>query len=268
MPELPEIETISRQLQTITNNVITNISYNKNIKLRLPLDNSLDQILFQTIIKISRRAKYLIIQLTNGYLIIHLGMSGKLLLQVTSSAINRKHDHIVINLSNNHSLYYNDPRRFGCVIYRNNLDCLKHLALEPFDHNLNAQYLLQKLANKTTNIKTSILNGNIIVGVGNIYISEALYKAKIHPLRTANSLNLLECQQLLIAIKQVLLLAINHGGSSFQDFLNIKGQKGQATHYLSVYNNNGHNCSHCGQLITSIRIQNRNTFFCSNCQKL
>lgn len=265
MPELPEIETLSRQLQPITDSVINNIEF-APIKLRHPLDDSLYNAQYKKIIKIWRRAKYLIMELSEGFLIIHLGMSGRFTLMADNTLL-KKHDHVTIHLNENRLLRYNDPRRFGCVIYRENLASLANLAIEPFDKNFTADYLHQALQARSTNIKTCILNGQIVVGVGNIYVSESLFLAKIHPLRSANSITLKECKLLLQSIHKVLTLAINSNGSSLRDFVNISGEQGYATQNLLVYDREHDQCTNnCGTNITTVRIAGRNTFYCESCQ--
>ncbi len=265
MPELPEIETLSQQLQTITESIITEISF-ANVKLRYSLETSLHNAEYKKIIKIFRRAKYLILHLSEGFLIIHLGMSGRLLLLQDKTAL-KKHDHVTITLNNGRILRYNDPRRFGCVIYRPDLSCLQHLAIEPFANEFNSEYLYKELQKKSTNIKTCILSGNIVAGVGNIYVSESLFISKIHPLRPGNSISLSECISLIKSIRQVLTIAINSKGSSLKDFVNISGEQGYATNNLLVYDKLGLICSNnCGNTIKSLRIAGRNTFYCSKCQ--
>jgi formamidopyrimidine-DNA glycosylase len=266
MPELPEIETLSRELQGITNTVITEIHF-ANVNLRYPLDQSLKPIEYKKIVKIFRRAKYLIFQLSEGFLIIHLGMSGRLLL-VNQDCVLSKHDHVIVHLNNAKSLRYNDPRRFGCVIYKPDLTCLEHLALEPFDQKFNPQYLHQALKKKSTAIKNSILNGSIVVGVGNIYVSESLFLSKIHPLRPSHSISLSECYILVDSIRKVLNIAINSKGSSLRDFVNISGAKGHATSNLLIYGKSGLACANnCNSTIKALKICGRNTFYCDLCQK-
>jgi formamidopyrimidine-DNA glycosylase len=265
MPELPEIETLSQQLQTVTQSIITEISF-ANVKLRYNLEPSLHNAEYKKIIKISRRAKYLILHLSEGFLIVHLGMSGKLLL-LKADAVLKKHDHVTIHLNDGHILRYNDPRRFGCVIYRDDLSCLQNLAIEPFDSNFNSEYLYKELQKKSTNIKTCILSGSIVVGVGNIYVSESLFLSRIHPLRPGNSISLSECESLIKSIHQTLTLAIKNKGSSLKDFVNIYSEHGNATNNLLVYAKSGLQCSNnCGNNIKSLRISGRNTFYCNKCQ--
>lgn len=275
MPELPEIETIKRGIKTLEGQTILAVVI-RNPQLRYTIDLNLNQILKNTIIdKIERRAKYLIFNLSrrdnpdNGYLIIHLGMSGSLML--TNNAMPfKKHDHVDILFTNGIILRYNDPRRFGCIIYEKSLDCsnlLNHLGPEPLNSEFSAKYLDTKLSNKSSTIKQIIMDNKIVVGVGNIYACEALFLARISPLRPGKSLNQSEIKLLVKCIKQVLKNAIEMGGSSISDYKQADGTLGYFQNTHNVYGRTGKKCKMCNELINEKRLGQRNSFFCNQCQK-
>lgn len=277
MPELPEIETVKRGIKSLEAQTIIGVTI-RNHSLRYPVDLNLKQILNNAqVIKINRRAKYLILDLSiyqglnakNGYLIIHLGMSGSLTLTDNSVPL-KKHDHVDILFGNGTILRYNDPRRFGCIVYVESLDnnnLLQHLGTEPLDLEFNAEYLLSKLNNKASSIKQLIMENKIVVGVGNIYACEALFMAKISPLRTGNSISKTEATLLVKCIKQILNQAIELGGSSLRDYKQADGNLGYFQNIHSVYGRTGKPCKICQHLIIEKRLGQRNSFYCDHCQR-
>lgn len=269
MPELPEVETVKRGLQMMVDNIVTKIIA-RFPRLRYPLDSEkLNLAQNQKILSISRRAKYLIIHLERGYIIIHLGMSGKVTLYKLNEAPDIiKHDHVDI-ITDNHILRYNDARRFGCVIYctdLSSLDILNILGPEPFSEEFNAEYLFNKISKRQTPIKQLIMDNAIVVGVGNIYACESLFLCKISPLRSGNNITLDECYKLVNIIQQVLKKAIEAGGSSLRDYRDAEGNLGyfQQSHF--VYGRAKKECKICKTNITEVRLGQRNSFYCSNCQ--
>lgn len=276
MPELPEVETVCRALnKQIINERIKKIIIRQH-NLRWPIDRNLTNILPNKIIKaIHRRAKYLLVNLELGHLIIHLGMSGKITIfkeqDINYNNIN-KHDHIDIILDNNVIIRYNDPRRFGAILwtiedpYQHKL--LINLGLEPFNPLFSAKYLLQQAQNKLTPIKQFIMNNQIVVGVGNIYANEALFAAKINPLRRAKELTISEFAILIKAIKQILKTAIEQGGTTLKDFLNINNQPGYFVQSLKIYGRSKQSCLVCNTIIQETKIAGRSSFFCTNCQPI
>ena len=280
MPELPEIETICKSLQsTITNQQIKQVIIRKST-LRWPINPKLNQILQNKIIKnITRRAKYLLINcydqknISCGYLIIHLGMSGKLSIIPKGTKnynIINKHDHVDLVLHNNTILRYNDPRRFGAILWTTDNPLkhklLIHLGPEPFDPIFTAKYLFKKATKITIPIKQFIMNNKIVVGVGNIYANEALFAAKIHPFTPTNKLSLTKIQNLTIAIKRILTAAILEGGTTLKDFFNTDGKPGYFAQTLKVYGRSNKPCVNCSTIISQIRLGQRSTFFCGTCQ--
>lgn len=273
MPELPEVETVKKGLsENVINKIIQNIEINTD-KLRYPIDNELFKTIKGNSIKtIHRRGKHLIIFIKeNLQLIIHLGMSGVIKINSTDSYEKVKHDHIIISLSDNLSIIYNDPRKFGYWLINNNYDPLKHKVLithgaEPLTDDFNTAYLLPKLSKTTRKIKQVIMDNSIVVGVGNIYASEALFDSAILPIRPANTITKKEATKLIISIKEILTKAILEGGTTLKDYKNTAGKSGYFAQQLSVYGRDKQECYSCNTKIESLVIAQRNTFFCKKCQ--
>ena len=269
MPELPEIETIKTGTQHLCGQTIHQVKTWHN-KLRYPVIPELNELVTPLCIKkISRRAKYLIIELNNSTgIIIHLGMSCSLTI-VEHDSTRLKHDHVEFILDT-HTLRYNDPRRFGCILFSDdpyNHNLFKNLGPEPLNDEFNANYLFNKINKRKTTIKQLIMDNNIVVGVGNIYACESLFLAGILPTRTGDNLLLAEIERLTLCIKQVLDLAIQQGGSSLRDYKQADGNLGyfQLTH--NVYAKVKQPCKKCGSLILQCRLGQRNSFYCMTCQK-
>lgn len=278
MPELPEVETVKRGISALIGQTITQFMV-RNPNLRYKISSSIEaKLVGNQIANITRRAKYLIITLKNdsnslknkGFLIIHLGMSGSLkLLNAATNIPIQKHDHVDLYCTNN-ILRYNDPRRFGTVMHIDNLeDCflLKDLGPEPLEKEFSATYLLQKLKNRKSTLKQLIMNNSIVVGVGNIYACEALFLAKISPLRLGYTITKAEADTLVTAIKQVLGQAIELGGSSLRDYKQADGNLGYFQNIHNVYAKAGQECKICKSIILEVRLGQRNSFYCSYCQK-
>lgn len=273
MPELPEVETVRQYLaDNITNTKILGIQLYRN-SLRYQLNTTLlMKAIGADITSIQRRAKFLVINLVNAYsMVIHLGMSGKLTIQL-SDYIPQKHDHVVIKLSNNTLLVFNDIRRFGMIYLCKTHELeiqkyLQNLGPEPLSKQFNANYLWQKLAFLNRCIKPVIMDSKIVVGIGNIYAAESLFLARINPQRTANSLDLAECRQLVRAIKHILTNAIKAGGTTLRDFVGYDNQPGYFKQELKVYGRDKAQCSSCGNLVTKIIQSGRSSFFCTFCQR-
>lgn len=272
MPELPEVETVKRGLiPELSERVIQKVVI-RQYQLRWLIPKSFAKdITGQTIRHLSRRGKYLLIYLDTGALIIHLGMSGCLkVLDLNTPVL--KHDHVDIVLNHHKVLRYHDPRRFGAILFTK--DCplqhslLSSLGLEPLDDNFSGVYLKQKIQNRKAPIKSVIMNHHIVTGVGNIYATEALFLAKIHPEKPACSLTNAQCKQLVIAIQQVLKSAIEKGGTTVKDFVNSEGKPGYFVQELCVYGRNGLSCKQCSAHIQTVRIGQRCSAFCGNCQRL
>lgn len=270
MPELPEVETSRRGISPhLLHKTIRKIIV-RNRALRWPVPKNLNSLFKQqTINQIQRRGKYLILDTHAGSLIIHLGMSGSLRI-VSASTPLKKHDHVDIVCTDGTCLRFNDPRRFGCVLYTRT-DPLQHKLLqqlgpEPLSNTFNAAYLQGQCANKTTAIKLLIMNSKIVVGVGNIYANEALFMAKIDPRKPAKNLSKSQCQQLVRAIKQVLRQAIKAGGTTLQDFSQSDGKPGYFKQQLQVYDKLNGNCPLCNAPLQQIKLAGRRTVYCQHCQ--
>ncbi len=271
MPELPEVETTLRGITPhLKGHIITGITI-RNAKLRVPVTEHIEhRVTQQKITHLSRRAKYIIIHLTEGYLLIHLGMSGHLKV-VASTTEFKTHDHIDLILDSNHSLRFNDPRRFGLFLYldRASLEQHKlfsHLGPEPLSSSFNTMYLFQKSRNRKTPIKSFIMDNTNVVGVGNIYATESLFLAKIHPLTQASQLNQEQCTQLVAEIKKVLSQAIEVGGTTLRDFYGADGNPGYFNLSLHVYGRQHQPCLKCQAVIQAIVIGGRRSAFCPECQ--
>lgn len=271
MPELPEVETTLRGISPlIVNNTIKQVTV-RDARLRWPVPRSLAKnLLEKTIIMARRRGKYLLLQTSSGTVIIHLGMSGHLKI-VTAHEPAIKHDHVDFLFENDVCLRFHDPRRFGCVLWTNK-DPLKHkllssLGIEPLEEEFNAEYLYQQSRNKKIVIKSFLMNSHIVVGVGNIYASEALFLAGISPLRPASKISLARYQRLVKMIKQVLTQAIKQGGTTLRDFVSSEGKPGYFKQQLNVYGRSQLPCTQCKKPIKQIRQGQRSTFYCSRCQR-
>jgi len=277
MPELPEVETVSQGIKSkLLNHKISKVIV-KRRDLRFRMDTKLEQKITNTKINsVSRRAKYILINLDNGLtVIIHLGMSGRIVVEDLKSSKNIfKHTHLEIITTGKKKMKFIDPRRFGSVLLHetNNLNThklIKNLAPEPLTKEFNATYLFKALKGRSANIKSIIMNQFIVVGVGNIYASESLYKAKIRPGRQAKSLSLTECVLLVKSIKKVLKHSIKLGGSSINDYSLVDGNLGFFQSEFEVYGKEGKICRKktCHSKILRIVIAQRSSFYCSKCQK-
>ena len=277
MPELPEVETVSQGIKSkLLNHKISKVIV-KRRDLRFRMDTKLEQKITNTKINsVSRRAKYILINLDNGLtVIIHLGMSGRIVVEDLKSSKNIfKHTHLEIITTGKKKMKFIDPRRFGSVLLHetNNLNThklIKNLAPEPLTKEFNATYLFKALKGRSANIKSIIMNQFIVVGVGNIYASESLYKAKIRPGRQAKSLSLTECVLLVKSIKKVLKRSIKLGGSSINDYSLVDGNLGFFQREFEVYGKEGKICRKktCHSKILRIVIAQRSSFYCSKCQK-
>ena len=244
MPELPEVETTRRGLLPLVGNVVKSVTI-RHPRLRWPIPQHLLQTLpNQTLKALTRRAKYILCEFSgedaDGVLLLHLGMSGRIqVLDCNYPA--EKHDHFDIEFIDGQVLRLRDPRRFGAVLWLDNHDnnhpLLNSLGPEPLEIDFNAKYLQKALANKTLAIKNAIMDGHVVVGVGNIYASESLFRSRIHPETPANKLSLKSCERLVVEIKSTLQDALNAGGSSLRDFFGTDGNPGyfQQEYFTSFF---------------------------------
>ncbi|MDP2828932.1 MAG: bifunctional DNA-formamidopyrimidine glycosylase/DNA-(apurinic or apyrimidinic site) lyase [Sulfuricellaceae bacterium] len=270
MPELPEIETTLRGLEPhLCGQVIASICV-RNPKLRFPIPAGLDaKLAGKSIRQILRRGKYLLIDCQSGWLILHLGMSGSLRV-LGASTPPEKHDHFDLVLQNGQCMRLRDPRRFGAVLWSDadplQHPLLAHLGTEPLSDEFSGDWLYQQTRRKKTPIKLALMDNHLLVGVGNIYANEALFRAGIRPTTSAGRIGNSRYNTLAQTIKSVLQLAIAAGGSSLRDFVNSQGKPGYFQQQYFVYGRAGEACKQCGTTINTIRQGQRATFYCPQCQ--
>lgn len=273
MPELPEVEVTRRGVAPhIEGRKVTDVVL-RHTGLRWPFPTDLAKhVAGHTIRSTGRRGKYLLICFDHGTLIIHLGMSGhlRILPAVTPP---EKHDHFDL-VMNDQTLRLNDPRRFGAVLWHAMQDggienhlLLRHLGVEPLEESFSAQMLYAKTRGRTMAIKQVLLAGDIVVGVGNIYASESLFKAGINPNTPAYRIGLRRYEKLVLAIQDTLAAAIRQGGSSLRDFIGVDGKSGYFQQSYYVYNRADLPCRICNTKIRQIKQGQRSTFYCAICQK-
>lgn len=274
MPELPEVEVTRRGIEPhLAGRRIAGVTV-RNPNLRWPVPPNLGSTLAGLkICEVTRRAKYLLLVCGTGTLILHLGMSGSLRLLPASSPITppEKHDHFDLILNDGNILRLKDPRRFGAVLWETG-DILQHpllaeLGPEPLTENFNGSVLHEKMRGRSASIKEVIMNSHIVVGVGNIYASEALFRAGINPKIAAGKIGLERCEKLAQAIKRTLHLAIEAGGSSLRDFVNSDGNPGYFQQQYWVYDRSEQPCRKCATPIRQIKQGQRSSFYCPRCQK-
>ncbi len=270
MPELPEVETTRLGILPLVGHTVANVVI-RNGSLRWPIPESLPEMLArQTLRALTRRAKYILAHFDTGVLLLHLGMSGRLSLLAQDESP-QKHDHFDIVFESGQVLRLRDPRRFGAVLWAgadpNAHMLLSKLGPEPLDDVFTGQYLHQHLRTRSIAIKTAIMDSHLVVGVGNIYASESLFRARIHPEAQAKLLSLAACERLASEIKSTLREALAAGGSSLRDFFGADGKPGYFQQEYFVYARTNQPCKVCAQPIKNIRLGQRSTFFCEHCQK-
>lgn len=270
MPELPEVETTLRGvLPHLTGQQIRELCVH-NPRLRWPVPPELEEIVGTQVLSGERRAKYLLFRTERGTLLIHLGMSGSLRILPPAIPL-RKHDHLCLRLSSGMELRFHDPRRFGCVLWLKsdptNHPLLATLGPEPLGPSFTARHLYDLSRHRTSSVKSFIMDGHTVVGVGNIYACEALFMAGIRPTLAAGKVSLPRYQKLVTAIQEVLAASIEMGGTTLRDFLNESGEPGYFKQTLRVYDREAQPCRTCQQPIKRIVHAQRSTFFCPACQK-
>lgn len=271
MPELPEVETTRRGIEPFVTGRRIEHAVLRHRGLRWPITRGfVDHVAGQQIRHLRRRAKYLIFDLDAGAILLHLGMSGSLRVLPADTPV-LAHDHVDLVLDSGQCLRFNDPRRFGCVLWTRH-DPLEHpllaaLAPEPLSDDFNVEYLAKACRGRSVAIKQLLMNGRIVVGVGNIYASEALFRSKIRPRRSARRLRREEIAALVQAVKDVLQDAIRAGGTTLRDYVNADGNPGYFRQKLFVYERSGEPCRVCGTAIKHFVQGQRSTYFCPACQK-
>jgi formamidopyrimidine-DNA glycosylase len=272
MPELPEVETIARKLRrSITGKQIAGVYLSgKSLRRPLPVDFAV-QLSGRTIRAIHRKGKYLILEMQpDGYWIIHLGMSGRLF-YTAGPADREKHTHAIVQFAEGGELRYCDPRRFGlmdfCQVPRlEALPDVQRLGRDPLATCLDADWLWLELAKTRRDLKSFLLDQQRIAGLGNIYVCEAMFRARVHPARRCNTLTRQEAAALTRAIRAVLTAAVRHRGTSFSDFMDSDGAPGAHQDFLRVFQREGEKCRRCRATIKRMRQGNRSTYFCPRCQ--
>ncbi|MFT6330780.1 MAG: formamidopyrimidine-DNA glycosylase [Bermanella sp.] len=270
MPELPEVEVTKLGIAPfLEGNVISKIAvYQPQLRWMVP--DEVQLACQQAINSVTRRAKYLFINTDVGALVMHLGMSGKMRV-VDIGLPRKKHDHIEIELVTGKKLVFNDARRFGSCLWQSPtelpLKILRSLGPEPLTDEFDASVLFSKSRGKVSPVKSFIMDNAVVVGVGNIYANESLFKSGIDPRRAAGKVSLKRYKLLTNNIKEVLASAINQGGTTLKDFAQADGSPGYFAQHLLVYGRAGDDCEVCQRPIRSVVIGQRNTFYCIQCQK-
>jgi formamidopyrimidine-DNA glycosylase len=278
MPELPEVETTLRGIEPFVRDAQIVAIKVRNASLRWPVPvNALKDLAGKTVLRLERRAKYIIWHIDKGALLLHLGMSGsvRVIDPGVTDLVPGKHDHIDITLrskaGNTHIVRYNDPRRFGCCLWVDSAveshPLLVSLGPEPLQEEFDAAYLFARSRGRKVAIKNLIMDGKVVVGVGNIYASEALFRAGIRPGTAAKRLTRRGSEALVAAIKYVLAKAIQAGGTTLNDFSQSDGRPGYFRIELQVYGRAGEPCFRCGERIKSTVHGQRSTFYCATCQQ-
>jgi formamidopyrimidine-DNA glycosylase len=274
MPELPEVEVTRRGVAPhLEGRVVAHVLTRRD-NLRWPFPPGLSELLAgRTVRSIGRRGKYLLLGFEHGTLIIHLGMSGHLRV-LPAETVPKKHDHFDLVLAAGQALRLHDPRRFGAVLWHGVDDgeleqhvLLRDLGVEPLEDGFSGELLYRATRGRSAPIKQILLAGDIVVGVGNIYACESLFRAGINPKTAAGRIGRERYDKLADAIRTILAEAIVQGGSTLRDFIAVNGQSGYFQQTYFVYDRAGVPCRNCGAEIRQIKQGQRSTFYCVNCQK-
>lgn len=266
---MPEVETSRRGIEPhiIDTRIARVIIRNRN--LRWPVSKTVARNLTgETVTSVTRRAKYLLINTDSGSAILHLGMSGSVFI-VDRGTPAGVHDHVDIEFDSGKTMRFRDPRRFGSLHWSKTPlqhKLLKSLGPEPLGDDFDARYLRQKSRGRRVSVKQFIMNAQVVVGVGNIYASEALFLACINPRRAAGRISLQRYERLVVAIKEVLTSAIRAGGTTLRDFYGGDGEPGYFQQQLVAYGREGEPCRRCDAPITAIVQGQRSTYYCKQCQ--
>lgn len=270
MPELPEVETTLRGLKPHLLGRRIEALVVRQPRLRWPIPLSLaDEVTGRFVQRLERRAKYLLLDCGPGWLIYHLGMSGSLRL-VDPHSVAGPHDHVDLVLDSGRALRLHDPRRFGAVLWQPGdaqaHRLLSNLGPEPLLPGFTARWMQTQALGRRSAVKAFLMDSRVVCGVGNIYASEALFRAGIHPRRAAGRISLARWERLVAAVRETLADAIEAGGSSLRDFVHVDGSAGHFQVRTQVYGREGEPCRRCGQALRQIRIAGRSSFYCAGCQ--
>ena len=283
MPELPEVETVRRGLAPVMEGRVIASARARRPDLRWPLPHDFAaRLTGRTVLRLRRRSKYLLADLSGGEtLLIHLGMSGRMLISAVPvgdfhhcSAVHEKHDHVVFDMDNGKRITFNDARRFGAMDLTatdgaNQHWLLRDLGPEPLGNRFDAVYLAARLAGRKTSIKAALMDQRLVAGLGNIYVCEALFAARISPKRPAGRIGGGRLADLVLAIRQVLQDGIRAGGSTLRDHRQASGELGYFQHHFRVYDREGQPCigDGCTGTVRRIVQGGRSSFYCPSCQR-
>jgi formamidopyrimidine-DNA glycosylase len=271
MPELPEVETTRRGLvpHVVGRRIHDVVVRNRNLRWPVPRDLP-RQMRGEEVLGIRRRGKYLLFDCPHGHLLVHLGMSGRLSL-VPRDQPPRAHDHVDLQLEGAGAVRLTDPRRFGAVLWvrgpaeRHAL--LRGLGIEPLEETFDGAALRRLAEGRRVAVKHFLMNGRIVTGVGNIYASEALFRAGIHPLRSVARISRPRWDRLAGAVRETLESALAAGGTTLRDYASLEGRPGEFGTQCAVYGREGEPCLECGTPIRALRQGQRSTFYCPGCQR-
>ncbi|WP_170420959.1 bifunctional DNA-formamidopyrimidine glycosylase/DNA-(apurinic or apyrimidinic site) lyase [Ruegeria arenilitoris] len=283
MPELPEVETVRRGLAPAMEGVVIERADVNRPDLRWPFPERMAaRLTGQRVERLRRRSKYILADLSGGEtLLIHLGMSGRMTVSgdplgqfVHHHPMPQKHDHVVFHMANGARITFNDPRRFGAMDLMPTATAEQHKLLavlgpEPLGNDFNETYLIEAFRGRASPVKAALLDQRIVAGLGNIYVCEALYRARVSPRRKAGQISAGRVEALVPVIRTVLAEAIEAGGSSLRDFRQADGELGYFQHSFDVYGREGQPCrtEGCGAEIRRITQSGRSTFYCAQCQR-
>jgi len=282
MPELPEVETVCRGLRPVLEGAVIQDVAIRQFKLRTPIPSDFrEKLVSRKIINVKRRAKYFLIELSDGGIIIgHLGMSGRMTIYRPEDYMPppTRHDHVDFIIKNGHLIRYSDPRRFGVMTHTNTLqlaehNLIKNLGPDPLDQEFTGSVLTSRLKGCKTSIKSALMDQRNIAGLGNIYVSESLFRSGISPKRKAKNVRGARAVKLVQAVKAVLIEAIEVGGSSLRDHMQPNGTLGYFQNRFQVYGREGAPCPncYCDPLVTGgikrILQAGRSTFYCPRIQR-
>ena len=268
MPELPEVETTKASLQPLIDQKVRSVQVRES-RLRWPIPEDIQILQGQKLVGLSRRSKYILAEFEHHIMLWHLGMSGSFRICDTHDEL-RKHDHLILQFEDM-ELRYHDPRRFGCIIWLNDESQTKlidTLGPEPLSDSFDAEYLVNKFKNKNVGTKVAIMDNHIVVGVGNIYATESLFNLGIHPAQPASSLKKDQIERLVVEIKRILKQAIDLGGSTLKDYTNAMGENGYFQQTLLAYGRAGEMCVNCETTLENLKLGQRASVFCPQCQPL
>ncbi len=269
MPELPEVETTLRGITpSLLNRRIVSLDV-REPRLRWPVQIS-SEVCGERIVRLTRRAKYLLLHVDAGALILHLGMSGHLRI-VSGNVPPGKHDHLDILLDHGLALRLTDPRRFGSLHWQphpvGDHWLLRNLGVEPLSGAFTGDYLFARSRRRRAAVKNFLMDAHVVVGIGNIYANEALFKAGVRPRTAAGRLSRARYREIVARIRETLTTAIGQGGTTLRDFVGSDGRPGYFANELLVYGRQGKPCRRCGSLLKGLRVGQRSTVYCPNCQR-